>query len=48
MDRYFTKTFVRFFVAFLVILGMAFGVIILASSEVPAPTEPVDNVALPQ
>lgn len=48
MNRYFTKTFVRFFVVFLLILGVAFGVIVWASSEVPTQPSPVDNVALPQ
>ncbi len=32
MEQYFTKTFFRFFFAFMLIIGAAFGVIALASS----------------
>ena len=47
MKRYFTATFVRFVLGFLVIIGVAFGVIIVVSSQTPH-VAPVDNVALPQ
>lgn len=46
MNRYFTKTFVRFFVGFVAIIGVAFGVLAIASSFT-VPVE-VDNVAAPQ
>lgn len=45
MDQYFTKTFFKFFFGFLVIIGVAFGILIGASTLAP---EPVDNVASPQ
>ena len=47
MKRYFTPTFARFFFGFLVIIAVAFGIIMVASSQLPR-TAPVDNVALPQ
>lgn len=46
MNRIFTKTFVRFFVGFVVIIGAAFGVLIV-SSQIPQPVD-VDNVAAPR
>ncbi len=45
MGKYFNKTFFRFFFGFLVIIAVAFGVLITASSIVPAP---IDNIAHPQ
>ena len=36
MNRYFTKTFFRFFFAFLVIIGTAFGILLATSSFEPA------------
>jgi hypothetical protein len=47
MERYFTKTFFRFFFGFVVIIGVAFVVLAVASSWRTQAT-PVDNVALPQ
>jgi len=44
-NRFFTKTFTKFFVAFILIIGGAFGVLIVASSVMP---QNVDNVASPQ
>ena len=48
MDKFFTKTFFKFFFAFLFIIGAAFGVLIYAASKEPPQVAPVDNVALPQ
>jgi hypothetical protein len=48
MNRFFTKTFFKFFFAFLVIIGVAFGVLLYAASQEPPQVAPVDNVALPQ
>ncbi|MGC9602288.1 MAG: hypothetical protein ABSE76_00885 [Minisyncoccia bacterium] len=48
MDRFFTKTFFKFFFAFLVIIGAAFGVLLYAASQESPQVSPVDNVALPQ
>ena len=45
MNRYFTKTFYKFFFGFLVILAVAFGVMALTASVTPSP---VDTVAHPQ
>jgi len=45
-NRFFTKTFTKFFFAFVVIIGGAFGVLIVASTMVP-PTA-VDSVASPR
>lgn len=42
----FTKTFYHFFFGFVVIIGAAFAVLIVAGNQ-PAPS-PVDNVAQPQ
>ncbi len=47
MKRYFTPTFGKFVFAFLCIIGIAFGVVIVTSSHTPR-VAPVDNVALPQ
>ena len=45
MERYFTKTFFRFFVGFVAIITIAFGVVVLVSNiGVPK----VDNVAHPR
>jgi len=48
MGKLFTKTFFKFFFAFMLILGGAFGVLLYTSSEMPPAVHPVDNVALPQ
>ena len=45
MNRFFTKTFFRFFFVFLVIIGIAFGVMLYTASQVPPS---VDNIALPR
>ena len=44
----FTSTFFKFFFAFLIILGAAFGVLLYSASKVPPPVNPVDNIAQPQ
>ena len=44
--RMFTKTFYRFFFAFVVIIGVAFGVLIITGLQ--STPEPVDNLAVPQ
>lgn len=44
MRPFFTKTFVRFFVGFVVIIGLAFGVLV-ATSQI---SQPIDNVAAPR
>ena len=46
MNRFFTKTFVRFFIGFVVIIGIAFGVLIV-TSQIPNPAD-IDNVAAPR
>lgn len=48
MDKFFTKTFSKFFFAFLIIIGAAFGILLYAASQEPPAVSPVDNVALPQ
>ncbi len=45
-NRFFTKTFTKFFFAFVLIIGGAFGVLVVASTLVP-PTA-VDSVASPK
>lgn len=45
MERYFTKTFFKFFLGFLVIIGVAFGILIGASYVAPVP---VDTIAHPK
>ena len=45
MNRYFTKTFFRFFVGFVAIITVAFGVMMLASN---IGTPAVNNVAHPR
>ena len=45
MDHYFTKTFFKFLFGFLVIIGVAFGILIGASSFMP---KSVDNIAHPR
>lgn len=47
MKPVFTKTFFKFFFAFLIMLGLAFGVLLYSASDVPK-VNSVDNVALPQ
>ena len=46
MNRFFAKTFYKFFFSFLVIIAIAFGVMLVASSALPR--APVDSVASPQ
>jgi|GEM_PF-1320337 len=48
MRSLFTKTFFKFFFTFIIIIGVAFGVLIYAASKEPPQVSPVDNVALPQ
>ncbi|MEK7109540.1 MAG: hypothetical protein AAB919_03900 [Patescibacteria group bacterium] len=43
--RFFTKTFTKFFLGFLCIIGLAFAVMLVASGVAP---QPVDNVAVPR
>lgn len=45
MERYFTKTFFRFFVGFVAIITLAFGVVMVVS-HISVPK--VDNVAYPR
>jgi hypothetical protein len=45
MDRYFNKSFFKFFLGFLVIIAIAFGILIYASTVMPPP---VDNLAKPE
>ena len=42
----FTKTFLRFFVGFVVIIGVAFGVLVV-TSQIQNPAD-IDNVAAPR
>ncbi len=44
-NRFFTKTFTKFFFAFILIIGGAFVVLIVASTVMP---QTVDNVASPK
>jgi hypothetical protein len=45
MDRYFTKTFFKFFFVFVVIIGIAFGVLVFTAAQTP----PADQqIAQPQ
>ena len=46
MNRFFTKTFIKFFVGFVVIIGVAFGVLIV-TAQIPKPVD-IDNVAAPR
>jgi lipopolysaccharide export LptBFGC system permease protein LptF len=45
MPRYFTKSFYKFFFAFLFIIMMAFGVLTLAAALDQRPVDPATNVA---
>jgi hypothetical protein len=45
MNKYFTKTFFRFFFGFLAIIAVAFGVLLTSTWVLPTP---VDNIATPQ
>ncbi len=45
MDKYVTKTFIKFFFGFVTIIGIAFAVIIVTASN---EYQPVDNVAIPR
>ncbi len=42
----FDKTFYHFFIGFVVIIGVAFGVLIIAGSQTEP--DPIDNIAVPQ
>ncbi len=46
MGNMFTKTFYHFFFAFVIIIGLAFGVLVWSGLQDRA--NPVDNVAVPQ
>ncbi|KKW35791.1 MAG: hypothetical protein UY84_C0001G0214 [Candidatus Adlerbacteria bacterium GW2011_GWA2_54_12] len=46
MERYFTKTFFRFFMGFVAIIALAFGVMYIAGSQLFQ--GPIDNVAAPR
>lgn len=46
MERFFTKTFFRFFTGFVIIISIAFGVLAVTSSQLERHT--VDNVATPE
>lgn len=46
MNRFFTTTFFKFFFAFLIIIGVAFGVLVFSAGQ-QAP-QPVDNIAVPK
>ncbi|HEV8666363.1 MAG TPA: hypothetical protein VN665_00760 [Candidatus Paceibacterota bacterium] len=45
MDRYFTKSFFKFFVAFLVIIAVAFGLLLFTASQ--ATSSPQEQIAQP-
>lgn len=47
MNRFFTKTFFRFFFSFVVIVGIAFGILYVASSW-PFGFSSVDTMAHPR
>jgi len=40
MDRYFTKTFFKFFFAFLLIIAVAFGILLFTASRMPGSQNP--------
>ena len=46
MERYFTRTFFRFFAGFVAIIAIAFGVMYVAGSRLSP--EQIDNVATPR
>lgn len=46
MDRYFTKGFFKFFFAFLVIIAVAFGILLLSASQEPQAV-PQEQMAQP-
>lgn len=45
-QRFFTKTFTKFFFAFVIIVGAAFGLLITVAAIYPP--SPVDSVAQPR
>ena len=47
MDRYFTKTFFKFFFAFVVILMVAFGILLFTASQTPGSQNPQEQIAEP-
>jgi hypothetical protein len=47
MNRYFTETFYRFFLGFVAIIAVAFGIMLGASAFSPEPPN-VDNIAHPE
>jgi hypothetical protein len=48
MERYFTKTFYRFFFTFIIILMVAFGVMIVVGNAMPVVPHGIDNTAAPK
>ncbi len=48
MNRFFTKTFVRFLFGFLIILAIAFGIIIIVGQYLQHQPKNVDNVSRSQ
>lgn len=44
MERFFTKTFLKFFLGFVAIIAVAFGVLVVTSQVSPD----IDNVAAPR
>jgi len=47
MDRYFTKSFFKFFFVFLVIIAIAFGILLFTASQTPSPQNPQEQIAVP-
>jgi len=45
VNRFFTKTFFKFFFVFLVIIAIAFGILVFTAGQLP---EPSQQVAQPQ
>jgi hypothetical protein len=41
VNRYFTKTFFKFFFVFLVIIAIAFGVLLFTASKMPPPEQQI-------
>jgi hypothetical protein len=45
MNRFFTKSFFKFFFSFLIIIAVAFGILLVAASNLQTPVDPNVNVA---
>jgi hypothetical protein len=45
MSRYFTKSFFKFFFAFLIIIAVAFGILLATASRLSAPQEQIAQPA---